>query len=155
MGVINNLIAIRRKFHAIVGANWDGTTIADILADRPKIEITRQPVSVTSGITSLECNIMGYFGTLRREDGSYAGSFNTATRTLSIPQQSDGRYYVEVACGNLNAVKSTIFSFGATTQNLSAKQNMSESLETDVIKEDLTTDETPVVEKTTTTTKKG
>lgn len=36
MGVMSNLMLIRKKFRAIVGANWDGTTIDNITTRLPK-----------------------------------------------------------------------------------------------------------------------
>lgn len=170
MGVINNLIAIRRKFRAIVGANWDGTTIAELVERSKKIEFILQPSDTDGNFANYAINNTGSGYRLQKkvsdnwtDVGSYnsggggAGTTVPISVTLSpitetsvcrikvFPFGRDGRF----------PIYSNEFTVTRTAaQTTSAKQNMSESLETDVIKEDLTTDETPVAEKAT-TTKKG
>lgn len=65
MGVINNLIEIRKKFRAIVGANWDGTTLSTILENRP---ISKAPFVENTSSTSFRFNndIVGYSYVVQR-----------------------------------------------------------------------------------------
>lgn len=76
MGVINNLIEIRRKFRAIVGANWDGRTIEDINKMYPKVVIL--PISDTSATSvNVVTNIYGSRASLYRIEGDTEITVNT------------------------------------------------------------------------------
>ena len=66
MGVINNLIEIRRKFIAIVGNNWDGSTLSDLLDERPHISFDMQPIDTSEDNVTIKVNVYGYVRQLQR-----------------------------------------------------------------------------------------
>lgn len=161
MGVINNLILIRK----IIGRNWDGTSISEIVNLRPKMVFEEQPTDTSGASTGIRLNMIGYTWSLKKKEGNEwvtaasGNSLSSSSASISLSSiSSTSLCRVDVygyGMSKYNFVMSNEFTVTRTAaQTASAKQNMSESLETDVIKEDLTTDETPVVEKTT-TTKKG
>lgn len=112
MGVINNLIEIRRKFRAIVGANWNGATISDILNDRPHIAFEVQPTDTTEDSVTIRVNVYGFTRQLQRLSndgwvsvGATSGTTGVAaTQSLSgITETSVCRIIVTPYGGNLKA----------------------------------------------------
>lgn len=148
MGVINNLIQIRKKFKAIVGDNWDGTTLDRILELWPLPEFVTQPTDTSGTSVNVVMNIRGLNFILQRYDESMNDWSNvTAASTTgyifqvplsTITQTSRCRLLaVPYGAGYLSGAYSNEFTVtrGTSAQTASAK---------DTNKLDLNAEETAV-----------
>lgn len=147
MGVINNLIQIRKKFKAIVGENWDGTTISSILNDRPTLKIVVQPVDTDEDTVTIRFNLIGVYGRVQRlVDGSWVttgGTFSTGSNVTgysvslsNITETSLCRIIASTYGGNadidewLSSDAFTVTRTAAQTQSLKTqamKENLSQT----------------------------
>lgn len=155
MGVINNLIQIRKKFKEIVGENWDGTTLERILELRPVPKFEQQPTDTSGTSVQVLMNIRGLNFILQRYDESIdswtsvtsisTSGYIAAVSLTTITQTSLCRLLaVPYGAGYLSGTYSNEFTVTRTAaQTASLKQGNKTDLnaedlavETDVIKKE-------------------